>query len=83
MLTITRTAADALGTIVASTPKAPESAGLRIARNVGADGQSALTLSLTEAPQPTDEVVEAEGVPVFVDAALAPELSDKVLDAEV
>lgn len=83
MLTITQTAAEALDTIVASTPEAPDTAGLRIAQGLGSDGQAGLTLSLTETPEPTDAVVEGEGVPVFVAAEVAPALEDKILDAQV
>lgn len=83
MLTITQTAADALDSIVASASDVPDSAGLRISQGAGPDGQTGLTLALTEAPEPTDQVVEAQSVPVFLDADVAPELDDKILDAQV
>ncbi|HEU4658814.1 MAG TPA: HesB/YadR/YfhF-family protein [Capillimicrobium sp.] len=83
MLTITPTAAEALDTIVASVPDAPESAGLRIAAGAGPDGRPGLTLELAAAPAPTDQVVQGHDTPVFVEAQLAGELDDKVLDAEV
>ena len=40
-------------------------------------------LELATEPAPGDQVVEASTVPVFVDASVAEELDDKVLDAEM
>lgn len=83
MLTITHTAADALDTIVASAPDAPETAGLRISQGVGSDGRAGFMLALAEAPEPTDQVVEGHQTPVFVAAEAAEQLDDKVLDAQI
>lgn len=83
MLTITPTAAEALDTIVASVPDAPNSAGLRIAPSSTEDGQLGFSLQLATEPAPGDQVVEGATVPVFVDAAVADELDDKVLDAQI
>lgn len=83
MLTITPTAAEALDTIVASVPDAPESAGLRIAHGPGQDGSPGLTLQLTAEPAPGDQIVDGQPVPIFVDADIVDELDDKVLDAQV
>jgi iron-sulfur cluster assembly protein len=82
MLTVTETAAEALDTI-AESASAPEGAGLRIAQSDGVDGSTTLSLTLAVAPEPSDQVVETSNVPVFVDAAAADFLEDKVLDAEV
>jgi Fe-S cluster assembly iron-binding protein IscA len=84
MLTITETAVEALDSIVQSAPVSDD-AGVRISRQISDDGQPALGISLVEAPQPSDQVLEIEGehVPVFVEADVAPELEDKVLDARV
>ena len=82
MLTMTQTAADALDAVVASA-SAPDGAGLRIARNAQPDGAGDLALTLVDEPQPTDQVVEAGGAAVFVEAEAAAYLDDKVLDAQV
>ena len=82
MLTVTQTAAEALDAIAASA-SAPDGAGLRIAQTDGDDGSTTLSLSLAAEPEPSDEVVEASNVPVFIDAAAADFLDDKVLDAAV
>ena len=42
-----------------------------------------MMVRLAVAPEPSDQVVETSNVPVFVDAAAADFLDDKVLDAEV
>jgi len=83
MLTITPTAAEALDTIVASVPDAPESAGLRITPSSANGTQAGFSLQLAAEPEPGDQVVEGAAHPVFVDAAVADELDDKVLDAQI
>jgi iron-sulfur cluster assembly protein len=83
VLTITQTAAEALDTIVASTPDASDTSGLRISQETTGDGQARLTLALAQAPEPSDQVVEGDSVSVFVDSDVAPLLDDKVLDAQV
>ena len=83
MLTITQNAAEALDSILASIADAPETAGLRIAPGTGENGQPGLTLQLAAEPAPGDQIVAGQGVPVFVDAGVAEELDDKVLDAQV
>jgi Fe-S cluster assembly iron-binding protein IscA len=83
VLTITDRAAEALDTVVASAPNVPDTAGLRIARATGPDGEEGLALSLTDGPAPEDAVVDADRVPVFLEPEAAAMLDDKVLDAEV
>lgn len=83
MLTITPTAAEALDTIVASVPDAPDGTGLRITAALTENGQPGLSLELTAEPAPTDQIVDGNDTPVFVEAQLADELDDKVLDAQV
>jgi iron-sulfur cluster assembly protein len=83
MLTITDTAADALDSIVASNPGAPEQAGLRITSAAGQNGQPGFNLTLATEPAPDDQIVPAHGTPVYVAAESAQELDDKILDAEV
>jgi iron-sulfur cluster assembly protein len=83
MLTITPTAAEALDTIVASVPDAPETTGLRIAQSAGPDGRPGFTLELAAEPEAGDQVVDGAQVPVFVEAGVAEVLDDKILDAEM
>ena len=83
MLTITPTAAEALDTIVASVPDAPQSAGLRISPSSADGNQAGFSLHLATEPEPGDQIVQGAEHPVFVDAAVAEELDDKVLDAQV
>jgi iron-sulfur cluster assembly protein len=84
MLALTQNAVQAIDAIIAST-SAPDTAGLRISRQATADGEPELAISVAEEPQPDDQVLEPEGehTPVFIDAAAAPELDNKVLDAQV
>ena len=83
MLTITPTAAEALDSIVASVPDAPASAGLRISPSSENGNQAGFSLHLAIEPEPGDQVVAGAEHPVFVDSAVADELDDKVLDAQV
>lgn len=82
MLTITENAEQALDAVVAA-GNAPEGAGVRISQQVGADGQPAVGLALTEAPVPGDAVVDDASVPVFLAPEVADLLDDKILDAQV
>jgi iron-sulfur cluster assembly protein len=84
MLTLTQTAAQALDSIVESSP-VPDAAGVRISQQISADGQPGLGLSLVEEPEPADQIVETDGehVPVYVEETAAVTLDDKVLDAQV
>jgi Fe-S cluster assembly iron-binding protein IscA len=83
MLTITQTAAEALDTIVSSVPDAPESSGLRISPSSNEDGRPGFRLDLAVEPEPGDQVIDGTEHPVFVDADIAEELDDKVLDAQI
>jgi iron-sulfur cluster assembly protein len=83
MLTITDTAANALDSIVAATPDAPEGAGLRISPTATPDGSAGFALALATEPAPDDQVVPGHETPVYVAAESADALDDKVLDAEV
>lgn len=80
MLTLTGQAVDAIKTLT-SEPGLPADTGLRIASQ--GDDTSSLAVSLADGPQPGDEVVESEGVRVFVGSGAAPMLADKALDAQV
>jgi iron-sulfur cluster assembly protein len=82
VLAITENAAEAIQTIVASSPKVPEEAGLRIAARPGEEREK-LELTIAAIPAEDDEVVEEHGAHVFLDPEAASYLEDKVLDARV
>ena len=62
-------------------PELPDSAGLRIAPTAGANGE--LQLSLEPEPIPGDEVIDTDGVRVFLEPTTANLLSNQTLDAQV
>jgi iron-sulfur cluster assembly protein len=80
MLTISRTAAEAIKRIVSSS-STPEG-GLKISTT---PDESPPSLSLTVAGEPaeTDRVVERQGSRVFVEQDAATYVDGKVLDAEI
>lgn len=80
MLTLTNPAVEAIRTLITQ-PGLPSETGLRIAPEEADTGS--LTLSVSDGPQIGDEVIEAEGVRVFVQSDAAVMLDDKALDAEV
>jgi iron-sulfur cluster assembly protein len=80
VLTLTGQAVDAIRSLTTQ-PGLPAETGLRIAPQ-GGDGGS-LALSISDGPQPGDEVIEEEGVRVFVHSDAAVMLDDKALDAQV
>jgi iron-sulfur cluster assembly protein len=82
MFAITEDAAEAINSIVLA-PGTPEGAGMRITCKANeADGgeRTDVHLSVVEAPQEGDEVLERERL--FVDPDAAEYLDDKVLDAD-
>ncbi len=84
MLTITPEASQAIRGILAASD-APDGSMFRISPQ-GQDGTSpgpGLAVSVTEAPQPDDQVVEAEEVAVCVEPSAAVLLDDKQLEATV
>lgn len=84
MLTLTENA-DAVVTSIVAGQGADTAAGLRIATSAqpGTGGESRLAVTVVEAPEPADQVVEASGTKVFLESGAAEVLSDKVLDAAV
>ncbi|MEU8230473.1 adhesin [Actinoplanes sp. NPDC048967] len=79
MLAVTENAAAAIRDLT-SQPTVPDGAGLRIA----ADPQGgALSLSLAPLPKAGDQIVNAAGARLFIDADAATLLDDKALDAVV
>jgi iron-sulfur cluster assembly protein len=82
VLTIAPNAADAIRSLTDS-PELPDDASLRISVAELEDASAALELSLVSAPRAGDEVVQDEGVTVFLDERAAGALDDKVLEARV
>ncbi|AYY13731.1 Fe-S cluster assembly protein HesB [Actinobacteria bacterium YIM 96077] len=66
-----------------SQPGMSEDTGLRIASTTGDDGSQGFTLQVTDAPEPGDQVVDAQGTKVMMDSSAAEQLDDKALDAEI
>jgi iron-sulfur cluster assembly protein len=82
VLVLTHDAATIIRGIVDQS-EAPDEAGLRIAAREVQGDEATLELSVAEQPDELDEVVEQEGVQVFLEPLAAEALSDKVLDASV
>jgi iron-sulfur cluster assembly protein len=82
MLMITQDAAEA---IMQALAKEPDSSGFRIAeRTYSLNGSGpAIQMELASAPEDEDEVIEDQGVRLFVDPRAAKTLDGKVLDAEI
>ena len=80
MLTLTDNATDVVKTITQQTTET-ETAGLRISQQ-DSDPNS-LGLTPVESPQPGDQVLEADGARVYLDATAAIALDNEVLDAQV
>jgi len=80
MLTLTDQATDVVKTITAQTTEG-EAAGLRISQQEA--DPNALGLTPVEGPQPGDQVLEADGARLFLDATAAIALDNEVLDAQV
>lgn len=80
MLTLTDQAVSAIRDLTARAGLPPET-GLRIAPEDG-DARG-LALSLADAPQAGDQVIEASDVHVFVQPEASEALEDKALDAEI
>ncbi|MEV7429342.1 MULTISPECIES: Fe-S cluster assembly protein HesB [unclassified Nocardioides] len=80
MLTLTENASTIVKDI-STQPGLPETFGLRITSESGAEPTFAVTAA--EAAEPGDQVVEQSGATVYLDEASAVMLDDKVLDAAV
>lgn len=79
MLNLTEGAAEAIKGLVGDRPDA----GLRIFTRNEDGGQLELGLSISDRPDPGDEVVDRSGSHVFVEGNIAPMLDGRTLDAEV
>jgi Fe-S cluster assembly iron-binding protein IscA len=77
MLTLTEGATEAIHGLVGDRP----GVGLRIFPRAVDRGEMQLALSLSEHPEPTDEVVEQSGCQVFLDQQVAPLVDGRTLDA--
>lgn len=80
MLTLTDQAVTAIRNLTARAGLPPET-GLRISPEDGATRE--LALSLADAPQAGDQVIEAADVHVFVQPEASAVLEDKALDAQI
>lgn len=80
MLIVTGTAASAIRNLSCG-PGLPGNAGMRIAPLD--DDASLLAATPADRPDSTDEVVETEGARVFLAAAAAASLHDKILDVRL
>ena len=80
MLTMTPTATTVVRALVDQNTE-QDAAGLRITS--GGPGSEDFVVALSEAPEPSDAVVEDAGARVFLDEDAVLVLDDKVLDASV
>jgi iron-sulfur cluster assembly protein len=78
MLTITPQASEAIRGVLAS-ENVPEGSVLRISPRT----EAGLVVSVTDSPQPDDQIVEGDEVEVCVEPTAAQMLEDKELDATV
>ena len=82
LLALTDDAVEAVRNIVSSSDELPETGGLRlVAERSGT--QANLQLSVVALPAEEDEVIEEQGVRVFLEPEAAALLDDKVLDASM
>lgn len=79
MLTLNLPAVEAIR-ILTSKPGLPSSSGLRI---IHGDSAGGLQLCIAPAPGAGDQVIETDGVRVFLQQEVATMLSDRSLGAEV
>ncbi|TDE25304.1 hypothetical protein [Actinomadura sp. 6K520] len=79
MLTLTDTAVEAIR-ILTDKPDVPRDSGLRIVHHDSAGG---LELSIAPGPDAGDEVIETDGVRVFLQTTAAAMLGGRALNAEI
>jgi iron-sulfur cluster assembly protein len=82
LLALTDNAVEAVKNIVSSSDDASDTSGLRVVAE-RAGMQANLPLSVVPLPAEDDEVIEEQGVRVFLEQEAASLLGDKVLDATV
>ncbi len=84
MLTLTKTASEAVRGIVANSPELPDdTAGLRLVGEQGSAGELQIKVNAVRAPAEGDQVIEEQAARVFLEGKLATELDDAILDAEM
>jgi Fe-S cluster assembly iron-binding protein IscA len=83
VLTLTDAAVEAIRDLLA-TQSVPAGGGLRIsaAAPAGGNGEPVYELAVVTGPESSDEVVERDGVFVYLEPAAISAFADKVLDAE-
>lgn len=79
MLTLTENASTIVKTLTEQTPD--RDAGLRISSSNAE--HTSFAAAVAPAPEPADQVVEADGARLFLEPGAAVALDDKVLDAAV
>ena len=82
LLALTDDAVEAVRNIISSSDELPETGGLRVVAE-RAGTQANLQLSVVALPAEDDEVIEEQGVRVFLEPEAAALLDDKVLDASM
>jgi len=82
MITLTTEATDAIRELVGNA-ELPDSGGLRLDMNDGTMNSAppSLALTLVESPATGDEVIDEDGVHVYVSEQAAPLLDGKEIDA--
>jgi iron-sulfur cluster assembly protein len=82
VLTLTETAVEVIHNLT-SRPDMPADTGLRITPQTDDGGAPAFALTLSQGPDPDDNVIEAQDARVFLEPGVAQQLADKVLDAQI
>lgn len=83
MLTLTAGAVSVIREITGQ-PGLPEETGVRIASAIPTgNGMPTFEIGVAETPEPADQVLETDGVRVFLDPEASDAFRDKALDAEV
>ncbi|WP_219509007.1 HesB/IscA family protein [Nonomuraea ceibae] len=82
MLTLTTDAVAAIRDLTTQ-PETPPDTGLRIAASSTNGSGRSLELSVSGGPHPDDQILEGEGVRVYLEPSAASFLDDKTLDAEM
>ena len=83
MITLTPQATDAIKELVDGADLSPETGGLRLDMNDGTMNSAppSLALTLVESPATGDEVIDEDGVHMYVSEHAAPLLDGKEIDA--
>lgn len=83
MLALTQTAVGVIHDLTTQ-PGLPDGTGLRIAPQPTDNGSGpAFALTLSQAPQAADEVIETPDARIYLEPAVSQLLDDKVLDARI